>query len=177
LSAWRADRCLSVGQRCCPLLLSFRQELIDVGERSGQLRPYVRPVARHCRWPSWVCAYVSGTNLSGVLEALALIRYCLISTTESFPSRCCGLLLDQSGLHPSPAIRRGGVCSSLRHRRDTALRTVDLFARHHRPGDARHLVGQCHGHQSDRATLENRPEPGADRAVPSVCSKDHRRGP
>jgi hypothetical protein len=22
-----------------------------------------------CRWPSWVCAYVSGTNLSGGLEA------------------------------------------------------------------------------------------------------------
>jgi hypothetical protein len=35
-----------------PSLLSkqpgvFHEPLIDVGERSGQLRPYVRPVARH----------------------------------------------------------------------------------------------------------------------------------
>jgi hypothetical protein len=87
--------------------------LIAVAERSGQLRPYVRPVARllplaimgvpmrvrhqsvgraqgtrllslkdpvscalmsgllrgFCRWPSWVFACVSGTNLSGVLKA------------------------------------------------------------------------------------------------------------
>jgi hypothetical protein len=35
----------------------------------GQVRPYVRPVTRlWSRWPSWVCAYVSGTNLNGVLE-------------------------------------------------------------------------------------------------------------
>jgi hypothetical protein len=35
----------------------------------GQVRPYVRPVTRlWSRWPSWVCAYVSGTNLYGVLE-------------------------------------------------------------------------------------------------------------
>jgi len=47
-----------------------------VREGTGQLRPYVRPVARHlpllcgvCRWPSWVCACVLGANLSGVLEA------------------------------------------------------------------------------------------------------------
>jgi hypothetical protein len=25
-----------------------------------------------CRWPSWVCAYVSGTNLDSVLEAQKL---------------------------------------------------------------------------------------------------------
>jgi hypothetical protein len=49
------------------LLLPTRS-VID--ERSGQLRPYVRPVSRGVRrWPSWVFAYVSGTNLSGVLEA------------------------------------------------------------------------------------------------------------
>jgi hypothetical protein len=67
-------------------------------------------------------------------------------------------------------------CHSLRHSRDTTLRAVDLFARHHGPGDARHLVGQCHGHQSDGATLEDGPEPSADRAVPAVCPVDHRRG-
>ena len=30
-----------------------------------------------CRWPSWVYACVSGTNLQGVLEAQWLSRYCL----------------------------------------------------------------------------------------------------
>jgi len=29
------------------------------------------------RWPSWVFAYVSGTNLSGVLGAHNSKRYCL----------------------------------------------------------------------------------------------------
>jgi hypothetical protein len=29
------------------------------------------------RWPSWVFAYVSGTNLFGVLEAHDTQRYCL----------------------------------------------------------------------------------------------------
>ena len=29
------------------------------------------------RWPSWVCACVSGTNLSRVLEAQRRVRYCL----------------------------------------------------------------------------------------------------
>jgi hypothetical protein len=30
-----------------------------------------------CRWPSWVCACVSGTNPSGVLKAQGCYRYCL----------------------------------------------------------------------------------------------------
>jgi len=30
-----------------------------------------------CRWPSWVCAYVSGTNPQGVLGAQSVFRYCL----------------------------------------------------------------------------------------------------
>jgi hypothetical protein len=29
------------------------------------------------RWPSWVCACVSGTNLSGVRKAQGCYRYCL----------------------------------------------------------------------------------------------------
>ncbi len=53
--------------------LGFLDEpLIDVGERSGQLRPYVRPVARHLPLAR-VYACVSGANLSGVLS----YRYCL----------------------------------------------------------------------------------------------------
>jgi hypothetical protein len=33
-----------------------------------------------CRWPSWVYACVSGTNLSGVLKAQRCYRYCLNCT-------------------------------------------------------------------------------------------------
>jgi hypothetical protein len=49
--------------------------ILDVGERSGQLRPYVRPARGTRRWPSWVCACVSGTNLTGVLGAHCVKRY------------------------------------------------------------------------------------------------------
>jgi hypothetical protein len=59
--------------------LAFLYEpLIGVGERSGQLRPYVRPVAR--RQPlaiMGVRACVSGTNLPGVRKAQGCYRYCL----------------------------------------------------------------------------------------------------
>ena len=58
--------------------LGFLDEpLIDVGERSGQLRPYVRPVARHLPLAIMMYACVSGTNLSGVLKAQGCYRYCL----------------------------------------------------------------------------------------------------
>jgi hypothetical protein len=33
-----------------------------------------------CRWPSWVYACVSGTNLTGVLGAHHVKRYCLNCT-------------------------------------------------------------------------------------------------
>jgi hypothetical protein len=55
----------------------LREPLIDVGERSGQLRPYVRPVARRPPLAIMGCAYVSGTKLFGGLEAHQHKRYCL----------------------------------------------------------------------------------------------------
>jgi hypothetical protein len=55
----------------------LREPLIDVGERSGQLRPYVRPVARRSPLAIMGCAYVSGTKLFGGLEAHQHKRYCL----------------------------------------------------------------------------------------------------
>jgi hypothetical protein len=55
----------------------LREPLIDVGERSGQLRPYVRPVARRSPLAIMGCAYVSGTKLFGGLEAHQRKRYCL----------------------------------------------------------------------------------------------------
>jgi hypothetical protein len=50
---------------------------INVSERSGQLRPYVRPVARRSPLAIMGYAYVSGTNLFGGLEAHQRKRYCL----------------------------------------------------------------------------------------------------
>ena len=59
-----------------PRCLAY-EPLIDVGERSGQLRPYVRPVARRLPLAIMGVRYVSGTNLSGVLKAQGCYRYCL----------------------------------------------------------------------------------------------------
>jgi hypothetical protein len=42
---------------------------VNVGERSGQVRPYVRPVVRRLPLAIMGVRFVSGTNLSGVLEA------------------------------------------------------------------------------------------------------------
>jgi hypothetical protein len=55
----------------------LREPLIDVGEKSGQLRPYVRPVARRSPLAIMGCACVSGTKLFGGLEAHQHKRYCL----------------------------------------------------------------------------------------------------
>ncbi len=46
----------------------FVEPPIYVGERSGQLRPYVRPVARRSPLVIMGYAYVRGTNLFGGLE-------------------------------------------------------------------------------------------------------------
>jgi hypothetical protein len=55
----------------------LHEPLIEADERSGQLRPYVRPVARRSPLAIMGCAYVSGTNLIGVLGAHGSQRYCL----------------------------------------------------------------------------------------------------
>jgi hypothetical protein len=45
------------------------------------------------RWPSWECARVPGTKLSGVLDARIFFRYRLDCSTTVFPitsfSACC----------------------------------------------------------------------------------------
>ena len=66
---------------------------------------------------------------------------------------------------PAACRQAGPLGCSLRSDRDTTFRTVDFLARHHRPGDARHLVCERHGHQPDGAMLQDGPEPGADPAV------------
>jgi hypothetical protein len=62
----RAHKCRSRTPRAVTLRRKGRSAFDG---SPGQVRPYVRPVTRlWSRWPSWVCAYVSGTNLYGVLE-------------------------------------------------------------------------------------------------------------
>ena len=50
-------------------LRSFRCTLIDVEESPVSCALMSGLLRGTCRWPSWVCACVSGTNLFDVLEA------------------------------------------------------------------------------------------------------------
>ena len=58
-----------------------------------------------CRWPSWVYAYVSGTNLAGVLGAHIFFR-CRLNCSDHSLSHHAGQRLppDQSGSRPTPTI-------------------------------------------------------------------------
>jgi hypothetical protein len=90
---------------------TFRcQPLIDARERSGRVRPYVRPVCGAYRWPSWACACVSGTNLAGVLEAQLFFR-CRLNCSDHSLSHHVGQRLppDQSGSRPTPTVLRRNV--------------------------------------------------------------------
>jgi hypothetical protein len=66
------------------------------------------------RWPSWVCAGVSGTHLKSVLEAQQLARYCLNCFDHSLSHHAVQRFLpDQPGLCPAAAILRNGVTRPL----------------------------------------------------------------
>jgi len=68
-----------------------------------------------CRWPSWVCARVSGTKPQGVLEAQSVFRYRLSCLDHSLPitlvSRSCRISrararrLRQGGEVSGPSLR------------------------------------------------------------------------
>ena len=62
-----------------PRCLAFLYEpLIDVGVKDPVSCALMSGLSSGtCHWPSWVCACVSGTNLSGVLKAQGCYRYCL----------------------------------------------------------------------------------------------------
>jgi hypothetical protein len=67
-----------------------------------------------CRWPSWVCACVSGTNLNSVLEAHAFVRYCLNCLDHSLSHHADQRFLpDQSDSRPLPTIVRQVVTTQL----------------------------------------------------------------
>ena len=127
---------------CCYRNIVPYEPLIDVGERSGQLRPYVRPVARHLplaimgvrmRVRHQSAGRARGTRVSTVLPELFL--------TTAFPitrfSVCCRISRAYTRCPPSCA--RTSHCR-FRCGRNTSFRPVDLLMRHQRPCDARHLV-------------------------------------
>jgi hypothetical protein len=123
--------------------------------------------SRLSRWPSWVCACVPGTILSGVLVARDCYRYRLGCLDHSLSHHASQRLLPEPpGLRPPPTSRAGASRFGGRSRPHTPLRLVGLAARHHRPGDARHLVRQRHRRQPNRTPLQHATQPGAGRAVP-----------
>ncbi len=151
-------------------------------------------VARRGRWPSWVCACVSGTNLSSALEAQRAVRYCLNCLDHSFSHHAEQRLLpDQPDSRPLPTIPRQAVTPQ----RPLQPRHVPSRGRllcapsappmsfhqlrwrnlgHLRPGDARHLVGQRHRYQPDRTALQDPSGPNPGGAVPSWSAMNHRGG-
>jgi hypothetical protein len=80
------------------------------------------------------------------------------------------------GLEARPTFLRWLSRHSFRCRYDTSLRVVDdLTARHQRPRDARYLVRQRHGDQSDRPAQQEPSGPCPDCAIPLRRPVNHRR--
>src|ERR1700733_1792828 len=131
------------------------------------------------RWPSWVFASVSGTNLRGVLGAHVFFPVLpeLGIWTAAFPitlfSASCRISRTCVRRLPSRArtSRRSACCGG-----DTPFGVVDLFARHQRPCDTRHLVRQSHSHEPERTAFKYRSGPDPSRAIPLRSSVPHRRG-
>jgi hypothetical protein len=110
----------------------------------------IRSVASLCptclrgarRWPSWVFAYVSGTNLTRVLKAQDSKRYCPNCLRPQLPHHVVQRLLPDrlSRLTPGPNRARS---RSLRggRRGGASCGPVDLITRHDCPGNTCHLVG------------------------------------
>jgi hypothetical protein len=130
--------------------------------------------SRLCRWPSWVCACMPGTILYGVLVARDSCRYRLGCLDHSLSHHAAQRLLpDQPGSRPTSTSRAGASRHGSRSRWRTPLRLVDLAARHHRPGDTRHLVRKRHRRQPHRAPLQHPAQPRPGRTVPLSRSEHH----
>lgn len=149
--------------------------LIDVAERTGQLRPYVRPVTRllplaimgvRMRVRHQSVGRAQGTRLLTVLPELYLTTVFPI-TWFSVSCRISPAFARRPPLGARTSNRR--CCCG----RCTSLRPVDLFVRHQRPDDARHLVGQSDRDQSDRTTLQDLSGPCPEGAIPLRGSVHH----
>ena len=157
----------------------LREALSDVGERSGQLRPYVRPVARHM--PLAIMGVRMRVRHQSSRRARGTVAFTVLPElflTTVFPitrfSASCRISRAYA-LSPPSCVRTS------RHRfrcgRNMSFRPVALFTRHQRPCDARHLVRQCHRHQPERAALQESFRPDSCRAVPLRRPPGHRSGP
>ncbi len=93
-----------------PDSLASRQEArVRVNGRSGPVRcALMSGLSRgRRRWPSWVCARVPGTNLSGALEAQPRVRYRLDCPDHSLSHHAVQRFLpDQPDSRPPPPVRR-----------------------------------------------------------------------
>ena len=177
---------------CLPAAIrSAASEVFLSGVRSPGTRPCVKrqparvggPVSRAlmsgllrgtCRWPSWVCACMPGTILSGVLGARDCYRYRLGCLDHNLSHHAVQRLPPEPpGSRPTSTSRAGPSRHGSRNRWRTPLRLVDLAARHHRPGDTRHLLRKRHRRQPHRAPLQHPAQPRSGRTVPLSRPEHH----
>jgi hypothetical protein len=125
-------------------------------KRTGQLRPYVRPVMRHLplaimgvrlRVRHQSVGRAQGTLLLSVLPKLYVLDY---RFSHHAVQRFLPVRRAFARHPPSTGLSRHNFRCSY----DASLCMVDLVARHQRPCDARYLIRQGDCHQSERAALE-----------------------
>jgi hypothetical protein len=144
-------------------------------KRTGQLRPYVRPVMRHLplaimgvrlrvrHQSQW---RAQGTFIIPVLPKLYVLDYRL---SHHAVQRFLPVSRAYAPRPPSTKLSR----HSFRCSYDAPLCMVDLVARHQRPCDARYLVRQSDGHQPERPALEQMVGPNPSGTLPLPCPKGH----
>ena len=153
---------------------ALREAATGVRGRPGQPRPYVRPAARH------LPLAIMGVRMRVRRQAVWRARGTRLSSAFAQNCSTCSpshhavqrLPPDRAGSRPPPT-RRARASRRCRSRRDAAPRAVDLVARHHRPGDARHLVGQGHRHLPNRTPLQQPSHPRPRGAVPLPGAVHH----
>ena len=155
--------------RARPSPFADQQSPVGVRKRSGQLRPYVRPVVRHLplaimgvrfRVRHQSSQRARGTCFFPVLPELGIWTAAYPITLFSAScriSRTCVRRLPSLARTSRRRTGRGGAPS---------FGVVDLFARHRRPCDARHLVRQSYSHQPERTAFLYRSGPSSNGAIP-----------
>src|SRR6202162_4467056 len=144
-------------------------------KRTGQLRPYVRPVMRHLplaimgvrlRVRLQSVGRAQGTWLLSVLPKLYVLDYRL---SHHAVQRFLPVRRAFARRPPSTGLSRHNFHCSY----DASLCVVDLVARHQRPCDTRYLVRQSDCHQPERAALEQTIGPNPSGTLPLPCPKSH----
>src|SRR5271167_1130717 len=144
-------------------------------KKTGQLRPYVRPVMRHLplaimgvrlRVRHQSVGRAQGTWLLSVLPKLYVLDY---RFSHHAVQRFLPVRRAFARRPPSTGLSRHNFRCSY----DASLCMVDLVARHQRPCDARYLVRQCDCHQPERAALKQTIGPNPSGTFPLPCPKSH----